>query len=139
MQGVRIVDDYAHHPVEIGAVLQAARALCGEGGKVFAVCQPHRYSRVLALIRDFQTCFGEADHVLMLPIYSAGEAPNGVTSGDLIPSACPKTHLVSGSDDVLRYLASHLKRGDMVVYLGAGDVTHLAARCPEELARIWGA
>ncbi|KUO54212.1 MAG: UDP-N-acetylmuramate--alanine ligase [Sphingomonadales bacterium BRH_c42] len=128
-----IIDDYAHHPVEIRAVLAAAReASASAGGRVIAVAQPHRYSRLGDLMEDFQTCFNEADRVYVAPVYAAGEEPvEGVSSEALVAGIKSRGHrhaqTVADKDDLAGPLASDLAAGDHVVCLGAGDITKWAA------------
>ncbi len=127
---VTIIDDYGHHPVEIRAVLSAAR----EGGttRVIAVVQPHRYSRLDNLMEDFQQAFNDADIVLVAPVYAAGEAPiDGVDAEALVTGLKTRGHrsaaTVSGADDLAETLAGMIEPGDMVICLGAGDITKWAA------------
>jgi UDP-N-acetylmuramate--alanine ligase len=135
---VRIIDDYGHHPVEIAAVLKAARDIQGQG-RVIAVAQPHRYSRLNDLFDGFATCFKEADIALIAPVYAAGEAPlDGVTHEALVDRMRVHGHkgaqaLVSLEElpDVIRSLA---RPGDMVVCLGAGDITTHANALASRLA-----
>ncbi|MEO6041754.1 MAG: UDP-N-acetylmuramate--L-alanine ligase [Croceibacterium sp.] len=129
--GATIIDDYAHHPVEIRAVLSAAREAVGgsSGGRVIAVVQPHRYTRLRDMLGEFQHAFADADLVFAAPVYAAGEAPiAGIDSAALaagIPNATAE--LVSGPDDLAHMLAAMIQPGDMVVCLGAGDITKWAA------------
>ncbi|WP_379547776.1 UDP-N-acetylmuramate--L-alanine ligase [Qipengyuania sp. DSG2-2] len=133
---VRIIDDYAHHPVEITAVLGAARESAGaSGGRVIAVMQPHRYSRLGDLMDDFQSCFNEADTVYVTPVYAAGEDPiEGVSSEDLVSGMTSRGHrsaaTVADQSELAGKLASTIAAGDIVVCLGAGDITKWAATLP---------
>ncbi len=127
--GVSIFDDYAHHPVEIAAVLQAARA--GAQGRVIAVVEPHRYSRVRALFGDFCSCFKDADSVVVAPLYSAGEAPiDGIdqhTLADGIRAAGNASVLsVDSARELVPLIQRYGRKGDMVVCLGAGTSTEWA-------------
>ena len=127
---VTIIDDYGHHPVEIRAVLAAARE--GVEGRVIAVVQPHRYSRLGNLMEDFQSAFNDADIVYATPVYAAGEAPvEGVDSGALVAGLKLRGHrsaqVVEDADTLARVLAETVQAGDMVVCLGAGDITKWAA------------
>jgi len=130
---VRIIDDYAHHPVEIQAVLSAAReAVGGEKGRVIAVAQPHRYTRLRDLMDDFQSCFNEADHVYVTPVYEAGEAPiDGVNADALVAGLKSRGHrsakTIADQNALAKALAGEIKAGDIVVCLGAGDITRWAA------------
>jgi UDP-N-acetylmuramate--alanine ligase len=138
-----IIDDYAHHPVEIRAVLAAARetaAANGSTGRVIAVAQPHRYSRLNDLMEDFQTCFNEADVVYVTPVYEAGETPvAGVDSAALVAGLKSRGHRSAAVIESERALASELAgkiaAGDMVVCLGAGDITRWAAGLADAIVR----
>ncbi len=130
---VTVIDDYAHHPVEIRAVLSAAReAVSGGEGKVIAVAQPHRYSRLNDLMDDFQTCFNDADMVYVTPVYEAGEAPiPGVDSAALVAGMKSRGHrsaqMTEDRDALAHSLSEVIAAGDYVVCLGAGDITRWAA------------
>ena len=140
--GVTIFDDYGHHPVEIAAVLRAARA--STSGKVVAVVQPHRYTRLQSLFNDFATCFNDADAVLVADVYAAGEAPIPDINRDTLVSAI-KAHghrrpLALASPNDLPYIIRSLaKPGDYVVCLGAGNITQWAYALPGQLAAGNGA
>ena len=128
--GVTIIDDYGHHPVEIRAVLAAARE--GTTGRVLAVVQPHRFTRLRDLMTDFQAAFNDADGVYVAPVYAAGEAPiDGVDAAALAAGLLAAGHrsavTVTGADDLAYQLAADARPGDMVVCLGAGDITRWAA------------
>ena len=128
---VSIIDDYAHHPVEIRAVLAAAREAVPEG-RVIAVAQPHRYTRLRDLMDDFQSCFHEADMVLVTPVYEAGEDPiEGVSSAALVEGLKSRGHrsarTVADHGDLAATLAAEIAPGDIIVCLGAGDITRWAA------------
>jgi len=130
VDGVTIIDDYGHHPVEIAAVLSAARE--GAAGRVIAVVQPHRYTRLHDLMAEFQGAFNDADLVLVAPVYAAGEAPiGGATSEALVEGLKERGHLgahvAADADDVCRQLCDLAAPGDMVICLGAGDITKWAA------------
>jgi UDP-N-acetylmuramate--alanine ligase len=136
-KGARIFDDYAHHPVEIAAVLRAARA--STKGQVIAVMQPHRYTRLNSLFNDFATCFNDADTVIVADVYAAGEAPIAGADRDSLvaalkahghrqPLALPRPEKLP---DMLRKLA---KPGDYIIFLGAGSITHWAYALPGQLA-----
>jgi UDP-N-acetylmuramate--alanine ligase len=134
---VRIVDDYGHHPVEIAAVLQAAREMTS--GRVFAVVQPHRYSRLRDLFDDFAACFKDADVVAIADIYTAGEAPiEGATSDALVAGirkqGHPDARRMANLDDLPAFVRAEAKPGDIVVCLGAGDITQFANALPGKLA-----
>ncbi len=129
---VTVIDDYAHHPVEIRAVLAAAREAVAEGGRVIAVAQPHRYSRLNDLMNDFQSCFDDADIAYVAPVYPAGEEPiPGVDHAALVAGMKARGHRaareIAGADALADILAGEVQPGDMVVCLGAGDITKWAA------------
>ena len=134
---VKIIDDYGHHPVEIAAVLKAGRAMQGKG-TLIAVCQPHRYSRLKDMLEEFSTCFDAADHVLVAPVYEAGETPiPGITSEALVNSIRRHGHKsaialsgLAGLADAVRPLAGP---GAMIVCLGAGDITKYAGELAGKL------
>ena len=134
---VKIIDDYGHHPVEIAAVLKAGRAMQGKG-TLIAVCQPHRYSRLKDLFEEFSTCFDAADHVLVAPVYEAGETPiPGITSEALVNSIRRHGHKsaialsgLAGLADAVRPLAGP---GAMIVCLGACDITKYAGELAGKL------
>jgi UDP-N-acetylmuramate--alanine ligase len=130
---VTVIDDYAHHPVEIRAVLSAAReAVAGTTGRVIAVAQPHRYSRLNDLMDAFQSCFDDADIAYVAPVYPAGEEPlPGVDHTALVAGMKARGHRaareIAGADVLAETLAGEIQPGDMVVCLGAGDITRWAA------------
>ena len=140
VDGVTIIDDYGHHPVEIAAVLKAARSATGEG-QVIAVVQPHRYSRLRDLFEDFCTCFNDADAVLVADVYAAGEAPlEGYDQEHLVAGLREHGHrtvMPLVDPDELPELVNDLAReGDMVVCLGAGNITQWANALPERLRKV---
>ena len=140
--GVTIIDDYGHHPVEIRAVLAAAREGVGSG-RVLAVVQPHRFTRLRDLMAEFQAAFNDADAVYVAPVYAAGEAPiDGVDAAALVTGLHGAGHraarAVTGADDLARVLAADAEAGDMVVCLGAGDITKWAAGLAEAIAKVRG-
>ena len=135
--GIQIYDDYGHHPIEIAAVLQAARA--GAKGRVIAVCEPHRYTRVRDLFGEFSACFSEADSVIVAPLYSAGETPiDGIDQHTLAEGIRATGHrAVTSVDhpaDIVPLLRRYGRPGDMVVCLGAGTSTEWAASLPQWLS-----
>lgn len=135
--GITVIDDYAHHPVEIAAVLRAARQAAS--GRVIAVMEPHRYSRLRDLFEDFCTCFNDADGVLVADVYAAGEAPiEGVDRDALVRGLRAHGHRqaapLNDPLDLARIIAHTGKRGDIVVCLGAGSITNWAQALPEQLA-----
>ncbi len=142
--GVTVIDDYGHHPVEITAVLKAARqATQGSGGKVIAVMQPHRYSRLGNLFEDFCTCFNDADHVIIADVYAAGEAPiEGVNGQALVQGLRERGHRhvehLADPKDLAGMVAPIAHKGDLVVCLGAGTITTWAHALPGELKPLLG-
>jgi UDP-N-acetylmuramate--alanine ligase len=132
---VRIVDDYAHHPTELSATLDVARATMPPGGRVIAVFQPHRYSRTRKLYREFGEAFAAADAVLVTEVYGAGEMPQPGVNGKLIVDAIcetqgpPEVYYIPQQDDIPRVLREVSESGDVVLTLGAGDIS----RAGEEL------
>jgi UDP-N-acetylmuramate--alanine ligase len=137
--GVTVIDDYAHHPVEIAAVLKAARG--ATSGSVIAVVQPHRYSRVKHLFEEFCTCFNDADTVLVADIYAAGETPiEGVSRDALVEGMRARGHRnvlpLESPAALAGAIQSLAKPGDLVVCLGAGSITNWANALPAELAAL---
>ena len=129
-RGAVVIDDYAHHPVEIRAVLSAARE--GAEGRVIAVMQPHRYSRLGGLMDDFAQAFNDADMVFVTPVYAAGEAPvDGVSAEALVERIALRGHcsasVIADADALAGTLAGIVAPGDQVICLGAGDITKWAA------------
>ncbi len=134
--GVEIFDDYGHHPVEIKAVLKAARD--SASGKVIAIVQPHRYTRLASLFDDFAACFNDADTVIMAPVYAAGEDPiDGVNSETLVERIRSGGHRdarsVQGAPELASLVRGIAKPGDYVILLGAGNITQWAYALPKEL------
>jgi len=137
IDGVTVIDDYGHHPVEIRAVLAAAREGVGTG-RVIAVVQPHRFTRLRDHMEDFQAAFNDADVVYAAPVYPAGEAPiEGVDSAALVEGIKARghrsAHTIAGSDALAATLADNAKPGDMVVCLGAGDITKWAGGLADKI------
>jgi len=140
VNGVRIIDDYAHHPVEISAVLTAARAVTPEG-KVIAVVQPHRYTRLRDLMTEFSSCFNDADVVVVADVYTAGEAPiEGVDRDGLIEGLRRFGHRralpLESPAALAGLIAKEAKPGDIVVLLGAGDITSWSYALPGQLEAL---
>jgi UDP-N-acetylmuramate--alanine ligase len=136
--GIAIYDDYGHHPVEIAAVLKAARA--GAKGRVIAVVEPHRFTRVRDLFADFAGCFKDADSVILTPLYSAGELPiDGVDHTALAEAVRATGHrsvsTVNSERELPAALRFQARAGDTVVCLGAGNSTEWAHALPEWLAK----
>jgi UDP-N-acetylmuramate--alanine ligase len=136
--GAIIIDDYAHHPTEIRAVLAAARE--GAEGRVIAVMQPHRYTRLQSLMEEFQNCFNDADVVFVLPVYAAGEEPiEGVDANALVDGLRAHGHRmvrsVDNLDELCRELRDLAAEGDMVICMGAGDITKWAAALADGICK----
>lgn len=134
--GVSIFDDYGHHPVEIRAVLKAARESCA--GRVIAIVQPHRYTRLNDLYNEFSAAFNDADTVAVAPVYAAGEEPiAGVNSESLAQRIRSGGHrdarYIAGPEAIAPMVRDLAKPGDFVVFLGAGNITSWAYALPKEL------
>ncbi len=134
--GVRIVDDYGHHPVEIAAVLKAARQVAE--GRVIAVVQPHRFTRLESLMEEFSTCFSDADAVFVADVYAAGETPiEGIDKDALVEGIRRFGHrsvqALESVEALPGVIAAEAKDGDLVVLLGAGDITQWAYALPGQL------
>jgi UDP-N-acetylmuramate--alanine ligase len=136
--GATIIDDYGHHPVEIAAVLKAARQ--ASTGKVIAIMQPHRYSRLADLFEDFSTCFNDADTVMVSNVFEAGEEPiEGVDRDSLVESLVAHGHreaIAVTRNDVAREVKDRVGEGDVVIFLGAGDITQWAYALQGELEAL---
>jgi UDP-N-acetylmuramate--alanine ligase len=137
--GVTIIDDYGHHPVEIAAVLRAARE--STKGRVIAVVQPHRYTRLAALFEPFCTCFNDADTVIVANVYPAGEAPiAGADRDGLVQGLRTHGHrqviALDNAEQLAALVAGLAQAGDYVVCLGAGSITQWAYALPEELKAL---
>ena len=139
--GVDIFDDYGHHPVEISSVLAAARAVAK--GKVVAVAQPHRYTRLESLFDEFCTCFNDADTVISAPVYSAGEEPiEGIDHISLAEGLRARGHrhvvTIDDAGELAGVVHGLVDPGDLVICLGAGTITQWAYALPDELAVLDG-
>tara|TARA_R110002074_G_C12504158_1_gene662856 strand:- start:293 stop:1768 length:1476 start_codon:yes stop_codon:yes gene_type:complete len=137
--GVDIYDDYGHHPVEIAAVLQAARSACD--GRIIAVMQPHRYTRLHNLFDEFSSCFNDADTVVISDVYTAGEQPiEGADRDALVAGLRDRGHRnampLENPESLPALIASLAKPGDFVVCLGAGSITNWANTLPADLAKL---
>ena len=123
VDGISVYDDYAHHPTEIAATLEAARAM-HEGGRIMAIFQPHRYSRTQFLAANFAQALSQADEVVLLDVFPAGEAPiEGVSSQLIVDQIDPEKHAQVVNDEYLTSgFISTLQPGDLVLVLGAGSI-----------------
>jgi len=133
--GITVIDDYGHHPVEIA--LETAKA--ASAGRVIAVIQPHRYTRLQALFDDFCSCAGDADIALVAPVHAAGEAPIlGIDQQALVAGLRDKggvdARSIEGPDDLADKVAELAEPGDMVICLGAGTISAWANALPAKLA-----
>jgi len=142
VDGVSVIDDYGHHPVEIAAVLNAARGAVG-GGQVIAVVQPHRYTRLRDLFEDFCTCFNDADVVFVADVYEAGETLiEGYDRDHLVAGLREHGHRhvtpITDLEDLPKTINDLTNRGDMVVFLGAGNITQWANALPHQLNVLKG-
>jgi UDP-N-acetylmuramate--alanine ligase len=141
VNGVTIIDDYGHHPVEIAAVLRAGRQALGDsGGRLIAVHQPHRYTRLSSLFEEFCSCFNDADVVGIAEVYAAGEAPiPGASRDDLVAGLVAHGHraarAITSDDDLEALVRAETRPGDMVVCLGAGTISAWANGLPARLGR----
>ena len=137
--GVTVFDDYGHHPVEIAAVLSAARKVTKQ--KVITVMQPHRYTRLHSLFNDFCTCFNDADTVILAPVYSAGETPiEGISHNSLAQGLHDRGHRavfkIDSSEQLAPMIKDMISPGDIVVCLGAGTISQWAYALPDQLAEL---
>jgi UDP-N-acetylmuramate--alanine ligase len=137
--GVTVIDDYGHHPVEIAAVLKAARG--STNGKIVAVVQPHRYTRLQSLFEEFCTCFNDADSVVVADVYPAGEAPiAGIDRDHFVAGLRAHGHRevipLQKSSELAGIVKGLAKPGDLVVCLGAGNITQWAYALPGELKAL---
>ena len=136
LNGITFIDDYAHHPVEISAVLRAARQI--SSGRIIAVHQPHRYTRLGTLFKDFCLCFNDADIVAISDVYSAGEQKiPGVSKDDLVTGLTHHSHrhavAVSNLQELSKLVADNAQSGDLVIFLGAGNISSWASELPKLL------
>jgi UDP-N-acetylmuramate--alanine ligase len=140
LNGVKIIDDYAHHPVEVEAVLRAARNACQ--GKIFAVIQPHRYTRLRNFLTDFARALEQSDRVFVTPIYSAGEISNGVDHFSLL-NLLRENNVVTADfaedlSSLREMIVQEVQPGDFIMFLGAGDITHWAYELGDAFAKSIG-
>ena len=134
VNGIRVIDDYGHHPTEIEVTLTAARRFAGEG-RLIVVFQPHRYSRTKAFIDNFATTLDLADEVIVLEIYAASEKPIAGISSEAIVEKMTRGKFIPNFIDAVDAVVKSAKPGDVVITLGAGDVSSLAPIIVEELAK----
>jgi UDP-N-acetylmuramate--alanine ligase len=137
--GITVIDDYGHHPVEIAAVLRAARG--ATQGRVIAVVQPHRFTRLKNLFEEFCTCFNDADYVIVADVYTAGETPiEGANRDALVAGLQNHGHrhvsALPGPEALPAMVHELAQPGDLVVCLGAGSITYWANALPEQLKAL---
>lgn len=137
--GVTVIDDYGHHPVEIAAVLKAARE--STNGKIVAVVQPHRYTRLQSLFEEFCTCFNDADAVVVAEVYAAGETPiDGIDRDHFVAGLRAHGHRevipLPAASELAGIVKGVAKSGDLVVCLGAGNITQWAYALPDQLKAL---
>ncbi|WP_027556894.1 UDP-N-acetylmuramate--L-alanine ligase [Bradyrhizobium sp. Cp5.3] len=137
--GVTVIDDYGHHPVEIAAVLKAARE--STNGKIIAVVQPHRYTRLQSLFEEFCTCFNDADAVIVADVYAAGEAPiEGIDRDHFVAGLRAHGHRevipLPAASELAGIVKGLATSGDLVVCLGAGNITQWAYALPDQLKAL---
>jgi UDP-N-acetylmuramate--alanine ligase len=138
---ITIVDDYGHHPVEIAATLKAALQAKGEQGKIIAVMQPHRYTRLSSLFSEFCTCFNDADTVIVSDVYAAGEQPVEGASRDALVEGLRahghrNVHALNDPKDLAAMIAELAEPNDYVICLGAGTISGWAYALPAELETL---
>ena len=137
-KGIKVIDDYGHHPMEIKSVISTAREITT--GKVIVIVQPHRYSRVKDLFKDFTTAFNDADILFVSDIYSAGEEalPN-INKESLIRALNSSGHKdvrpMNNIDTLFKFLFKNAVSGDSIIFLGAGDITNWANQLVEEISK----
>ena len=132
--GVRVIDDYGHHPTEIKVTLAAAKRYCG-GGKVIVIFQPHRYSRTRAFTKEFAEALSVADSLWLLEVYAASETPISGVSSSNIAKLIPHAHFEPNFLSVTEAVAAIASPGDVIMTLGAGDVSALGPLILEELQK----
>jgi UDP-N-acetylmuramate--alanine ligase len=126
-RGILVVDDYAHHPTEIKATLAAARARY-PGQRIWAVWQPHTYSRTRALFNDFARAFAGADEVIVTEIYPSREPPQDFSSAEIVGAMPhPSVHFIASLEEAAAYLLKNLRSRDVVLVLSAGDADRISA------------
>ncbi len=144
VNGITIIDDYAHHPVEIDVVLKTARCAVKENdGQVISVMQPHRYTRLQDLYEEFCRCFNDADHVIITDVFEAGETPiKGVDKDYLVAGLRSHGHrsaqILPSPSDLPQMIENLAKEGDYVVMMGAGNITTMAYDLPDQLSKAMG-
>ena len=138
VNGITIIDDYAHHPVEIAAVLHSARQAVGRQGRVIGIHQPHRFSRLSNLFEEFCGCFNEADVIGILDVFSAHEAPIEGAHKDALVAGIRQhghrsAHGIASQQEIAHFIRTHARAGDYVVMMGAGSISAWAHEVPPQL------
>jgi UDP-N-acetylmuramate--alanine ligase len=132
-KGVTVIDDYAHHPTEIRATLAGAKARY-PGHRIWAVWQPHTYSRTQTLFMEFSRAFADADEVLVTEIYASREAKQDFSSAEVVSAMPHSSARYTGSlEDTTKYLLEHLRSGDVLLVLSAGDADQISTDVLEKL------
>jgi UDP-N-acetylmuramate--alanine ligase len=134
INGIRVIDDYGHHPTEIEVTLTAARRFAGDG-RLIVVFQPHRYTRTKAFIDNFATALDLADEVIVLEVYAASEKPIAGVSSESIVEKMTQGKFIPNFMAAVESVVNSVKPGDVIITLGAGDVSSLAPIILEELAK----
>lgn len=139
--GAEIIDDYAHHPVEIEATLATAKDVVSKRkGRVVAIFQPHRYTRLQNLFEEFASCFARADKVYILDVFSAGDEPiEGINSRSLVESINAnhiEANYIKKHEDIVQIVSREAKKGDIILMMGAGNITTWANQLPEQLEKF---
>ena len=139
--GVKVFDDYGHHPVEIKAVLKAAREACK--GRIIAVHQPHRYSRLSSLFEEFAACFNDADSIFLAPVYAAARSRSRASNSEALVARIKAgghrdARFLASPDRLAPMIAEIARPGDFVVLLGAGSITYWAAVVAKGIGRPIG-
>ena len=137
MNGIRIIDDYGHHPTEISVTLEAARRYA-DTGRVLVIFQPHRFTRTQAFLSEFATSLDVADDVTLLEIYAASEKPIAGVSAELIAEKMKNGRFIPNFIDASERIIEMAKPGDVILTMGAGDVNSLAAVIADGLSKRFG-
>jgi UDP-N-acetylmuramate--alanine ligase len=134
-KGIVVIDDYAHHPTEIKATLAAARARY-PGQRIWAVWQPHTYSRTRSLFNEFVNAFGDADEAIVTEIYASREAAQDYSAAQIVEAmARPSAHFIPTLEETTSYLLDHLQKNDVLLVLSAGDADQVSVQVLAELRK----
>ena len=140
IEDITIIDDYAHHPTEIRAVLESASETLK--GEIIAVVQPHRYTRLSGLMEEFAQCLQKAHHIILTPVYAAGEKEIGGVSSEALASrlreiSSTPVHMIHDESELAPLLKKSVKKPSQIIFMGAGDITQWAYRLPDSLKQVW--